>query len=140
MPNKSIKELVEEALKLGVAVYDHVAQEVFGSVNMKTRRQAKEVTFGIMCVGMPQFDYMPPTTEREAQQAEDRMHRVGVVPFEVKVLDDNTGNSSLYIVHATSALDARCVAFVLDGGSPAGLRYWGDSYVELAISHTEIVG
>jgi hypothetical protein len=73
------------------------------------------------------------------RQAEDRIHRVGVVPFEVEVLND-IGDSLTYTVHATSALDARCMAFVLDGGCQLGLKHWDDGHVELALAHTEVVG
>lgn len=78
-------------------------------------------------------------------QAEDRMHRGGVLPYKVDVLDANTdfpGCSSrrtCYTIHATSALDARCMAFVLDGGCQSGLKHWDDGHIELALEHTEIV-
>jgi len=74
-------------------------------------------------------------------QSEGRMTRVGVVPFEVEVLDDGTaGKCTTYTVHATSALDARCMAFVLDGGCQIGLKHWDDGHIELALAYTEVVG
>jgi hypothetical protein len=80
-----------------------------------------------------------PMTGRALKQSEDRMHRVGVVPYKVEVHDDHTGTHAVYTVHATSALDARCMAFVLDGGCDHRLNHWDDGHIELALAHTEIV-
>jgi hypothetical protein len=43
------------------------------------------------------------------------------------------------VIHACTALDARCMAFVLDGGCEAGLSHWDDGHIELAITYTRIV-
>jgi len=219
MTDKTIKELIEEAQDLGIDIRDHVAKEMFGTVNGATRRQAKRLTFCYLYGGTgrtsrkdpdPQsipirepniqkcpwtmteeqikaqskipvefknewmgepfepgkehpptavlpFFYRPPTTEQEIRQAEGRMHRSrppakhpqaedriyrgGVVPYKVKVFndEDNTGNYFTYTVHATSDLDARCMAFVLDGGCQGGLKHWDEGYIELALTYTEIV-
>lgn len=83
-------------------------------------------------------NYRPPATER--QQPEDRMCRAFVVPFKVEVFNDASDEGALYTVHATSALDARCMAFVLDGGCQLGLKHWDDGHIELALSHTKVIG
>jgi len=51
MPNKSILELIEEAQELDINVHEHVAQEVFGTVDAKTRQQAKILTFSYLYGG-----------------------------------------------------------------------------------------
>ena len=74
------------------------------------------------------------------RQSENRIHREGVTPYKVEVLNVTGGDGTTYTVHATSALDARCMAFVLDGGCQLGLKHWDDGHIELALAHTEIVG
>jgi hypothetical protein len=188
--SKPIKELIEEAQELGVNIHDHVAQELWGTVNMITRHSAKQYTFchlyggtagnhkqiegrahpanrggpwkmteeqiKAQCqvpkdfkqtwMGEPHEDrpvmemhsvpYLRSMTERETQQSEDRMHRVGVVPFEVKV-SDGFGFHVIYTIHATTALDARCMAFVLDYGHKT--KHWDDGHIERALACTEII-
>jgi hypothetical protein len=180
---KTITELSKEAQELGVDVHDHVAEVLWGTVNMITRHSAKQYTFCELYGGTgrvskegPSIQSVPPNvqnskrpwtmtkeqieaqTPREFKQEwmnepfkqyddcpamdipppEDRMHRVGVVPYKVKVFNDTGWDT--YTVHATSALDARCMAFVLDGGCEAGPKHWDDGHIELAITYTEIVG
>jgi hypothetical protein len=69
--------------------------------------------------------------------AEKRKFRAGVVPFEVKV-SDGFGFHVIYTVCATSALDARCMAFVLDYGHKT--KRWDDGHIERALACTEVVG
>ena len=179
MPEKTIPELIEEALTFDVNVYDHVAEALWGLVDTITRHKAKRAVFchlyggspGVLkepnskgpwklteeqvqkefkltgesfepCDGHPVMDvsqavFRPLTSEREIRQAEDRMYRAGVVPYKVEVFNHGP-TGALYTVHATSALDARCMAFVLDGGCKT--RHWDDGYIELAISYTKVVG
>jgi hypothetical protein len=86
---------------------------------------------------------LPPSAlrpiKRGTRQSEDRMYRAFVVPFKVEAFND-LGDGVVYTVHATSALDARCMAFVLDGGCQLGLKHWDDGCVELALAHTKVVG
>lgn len=63
MPNKSILELIEEAKQLGVDIHDHVAQEVFGTVDAKTRKQAKVVTFCHLYGGTGRMSEEGPSTQ-----------------------------------------------------------------------------
>jgi hypothetical protein len=175
--SKPIKELIKEAQAIGVNLHDYVAQEVYGTVNMETRRRAKELTFGVlygstanvakkvdrggpwkmtkeqtevhnkaMSLEFKQEHMNEPFEQYndcpvvDMPQPEDRMHRVGVVPFKVEVLDDNGGDSTSYTIHAASALDARCMAFVLDDGCPLGLKHWDDEQIDLALACTEVIG
>ena len=127
MTDKTIKELIEEAQEFA-------------------RRQSNQVLFGILpghltvhaveegpCTvydGCPAVD-IPPT------QPEDRMLRIGVIPFEVGIFDDD-GLVSTLQVHATSALDARCIAYIIDRGRK--MQQWGDEQIDLALACTEVVG
>lgn len=89
----------------------------------------------------PVMDILPNACrpiERGASPAKDRMYRAGVIPYKVEVLND-VGDSIVYTVHATNALDARCMAFVLDGGCPLGLKNWDDGHIDLALAHTKVV-
>ena len=185
MTEKTIKELIEEALTFGVNVHDHVTKEMFRVVNMKTRHQAKQMIFAHLYGGSPNVaekldskcpwklteeqikartpkefkqEWMGEPFEqpdhpvmkisrnslrpikRAAQQSEDRMYRAGVIPFKVEVLDDAGNDGTIYTIHATSALDARCMAFVLDGGCQLGLKHWSDGLIELALTHTKVIG
>lgn len=83
--------------------------------------------------------FRPFTSRREIRQSEDRMYRAGVTPYKVEVLDAAGGNGTFYTVHATNALDARCMAFILDGGCRPELKHWDDGHIELAITYTRIV-
>ena len=195
MTDKTIKELIAEAQELGIDIHDHVAREMFESVDAKARHQAKMLTFCYLyggtgrlsspcpnpqsipirepnskgpwkmtqeqieaqskiprefkntwmgepfthfddcpAVDMPNYD-RPPTTKR--QQAEDRMHRVGVVPYKVEVFDD-FGTLDIYTIHTTSALDARCMATIIAKGHPT--NQWDDEQIELALACTKVVG
>ena len=174
MPEKTIKELIEEAQTRGVNIYDHIAEALWGAVNAETRHSAKQYTFAHMYGGSPNvqnskclwlmteeeikarapkefrqehmnepFEQHDPTPVMDFspaifRQSEDRMHRI--VPFKVEVFNDSGFLGTIYTVHATSALDARCMAFVLDGGCAAGLTCFDGGHIELAITYTRIVG
>ncbi len=91
-------------------------------------------------IDIPSFAYRPSTSEQEIRQSEDRMHQVCVLLYKIEVLDAAGGKDGrAYTVHATSALDARCIAFVLDGGCAAGLTCFDDEHIELAITYTRVV-
>ncbi len=40
--NKTIPELIEEARTLGVNIYDHIAEGLWGTINVVTRHKAKQ--------------------------------------------------------------------------------------------------
>jgi hypothetical protein len=69
--------------------------------------------------------------------AESREFRAGVVLFEVEIFDAD-GPATIIPVHATSALDARCIAYIIDRGRK--MQQWDDEQIELALACTEIVG
>lgn len=73
---------------------------------------------------------------RRGKQAEDRANRVQ--PFKIKVSGDDCP-SRYYTVLATSELDARVLAFTLDGGLHSSIRTMGQGHIELAITYTEVV-
>ncbi len=173
MTEKTIKELIEEAQELGIDVHDHVAKELWGTVDTTTRQQAMQETYDAMYRGMCKSPAVPmggatrkiteetinvpfavsngcmamdiPPPKTNIQQTEDQMHRVparafrlGVVPFEVNVLDAAGNEGPVYTIHATSALDARSIAYLLD--VCGGLKLWGDGQIDLAIAHTKVIG
>lgn len=88
-------------------------------------------------------------------KAEDRMHRVGTHTYKVRVFSDSgmsdvtCGGQGLedldceqhndYTVVAVSELDARCLAFVLDGGCEPGLTDFDAGHVELALTYTKVL-
>ena len=45
MTEKTIPELIEEAQTLGVDIHSHVAEALWGTVNMITRHSAKQYVF-----------------------------------------------------------------------------------------------
>ncbi|MHC4298022.1 MAG: hypothetical protein ACYS7Y_12025 [Planctomycetota bacterium] len=69
--------------------------------------------------------------------------RVGLVPYKVRVFNDSGGRipEPCYTVLATRSLDARILAFALDGGYGAykELTTLKDGHVELAITWTEVI-
>jgi len=208
---KSIADLFKESVEQGLDPYEHVAKEIWGTVNVTTRRLAKEVCYGIMygqgearrarsvtdseltklrdmghrwrlteeeieeklkqpieikseyMCEPPNIQHVVPKSAAELlgdhnmlegrefrpnvpswhsgdpQQSEDRIHRKGVATYVVEVFDDSGSESRKYTVHAASALDARCMAFILDGGCEAGLKHWDDGHIELAITYTVIL-
>jgi hypothetical protein len=69
--------------------------------------------------------------------AEERKFRAGVTPFEVAIFDDD-GLVATLPVHATSALDARCIAYIIDRGRK--MQQWDDEQIELALACTKVVG
>jgi hypothetical protein len=151
--SKPIKELVEEAQAIGVNLHDYVAQEVFGAINMTTLHWAKQLTFGVLYGASPHVQKRAkeiegmnepytgyadcPAVDIPPPLAEDRMHRVGVNLFEVAIFDDD-GLVVTLPVHATSALDARCIAYIIDRGRK--MQQWGDEQIEVALAHTKVVG
>ena len=204
MTDKTIKELIEEARELGIDLHTHVANEMFGVDNMRTRHRAKEMSFCALyggagratsknpspqniprgqdtqnsksprkmteeqhkaqskvmsrqflkqhmgepfthfddcpAVDIPQYNYRPPTTTREVQQAEDRMCRVGIKLYKVRVSCGGDAQGTVYTIRATSGLDARCMAFVLDSDCPFERRSWDDEHIDLAMCYTKVVG
>jgi|GEM_PF-3897979 len=158
--NKTIPELIEEAQALGVDLHDHVAKTLFGEVNAKTRWDAKQRTFCHLYGGTgicepnaqnskrlwklteEQFKALrmdEPLTPNSSKQTESRVHRVGIKPYKVEVLDDADGDSTVYTIHAADSLDARCMVFILAGGCEANLKHWDDGHIELALTYTRIV-
>ena len=83
------------------------------------------------------FMDVPTPQYAEKRQPEDRMHRVGVKSYKIRVYSD--GDATDYIVYALSSLDARCIAFVLDGGCEPRMTNWDAGHIELAISYTEVI-
>jgi hypothetical protein len=81
---------------------------------------------------------------------EDRCRRKGVIPTKVRVFNDtNTvtcGGQGLehipayrdYLIHAQTDLDARVIAFLLDGGSNR-VTHWDDGHIELALVWTKVI-
>jgi hypothetical protein len=221
MPNKkTIAQLFEESIERGLDTYEHVAKEIWGTVNVTTRRLAKEICFGIMYgqregreprsvsdselaklrdVGhrwrmteeeieeklkqpieikseymceppnIPKYDEdseQIPKADRptfgelygarlplpessvftdggwkpgEMRQSEDRMHRKGISTYVVEVFDDSGCEGKKYTIRADSALSARCMAFVIDGGFATGATNWDDGHIELALTYTVIL-
>lgn len=80
------------------------------------------------------LNYWPPATNHP--QSEDRMHRVGVRPYKIQVFD-TYGAIDVHTIHATSELDARCIAYLIDYGH--SVQHWDDGHIELALAHTEII-
>jgi hypothetical protein len=92
-----------------------------------------------MLDGEPVCDYctavdIPPYSR---EQTEGWAFRAGVIPFKVGIFDED-GLVVTLPVHAASALDARCIAYIIDRGRK--MQQWDDEQIELALACTEIVG
>jgi len=59
--------------------------------------------------------------------------------WKVRVFQDHVATPHEYVVYATSGLNARILAFALDGGFPYVMTEMQEGDVELAITYTEIV-
>jgi hypothetical protein len=79
-----------------------------------------------------------PFTPAEEMQAEDRMYRKGVSTHRIRVFHDDGTFANDYNIRATSALDARCLAFALDGGC-GDISDFDDGHIELAITWTRVI-
>ena len=64
---------------------------------------------------------------------------VRVKRWKVQVYQDYVAKSCDYVVYATSGLDARVLAFALDGGFPKSMTEMKDGDVELVKTYTKIV-
>ena len=129
MTDKTIKELIEAQSRALSLEFKQLLGEPF--------RPHKERPV----MAMHSAAYLRSMTERQIKQSECRMYRVSVIPYKIEVLndDDDDDGGTIYTIHAASALDARCMAFVLDGGCEAGLKHWDDGHIELAITYTKVV-
>ena len=59
--------------------------------------------------------------------------------WKVEVLQATYNVDRSYHVVAVDPMDARIMAFILDGGLPAGIRDFDESYVELIKQYTRIL-
>lgn len=64
---------------------------------------------------------------------------VRVKKWKVRVHRDHVSPYCDYVVYATHGLDARVLAFALDGGFPEAITEMWEGSVELAIMYTKIV-
>jgi hypothetical protein len=158
---KTTAELIEECLKMGGDFYFHLSNALWGVCNENTRRKAKSVAFGYQYGRQSNVDYAglelaiaSHFVSGSQRQAEDRMHRAGTITYKIRVfresdvagvtcggqgLEDLDTEYTDYTVVAQSELDARCLAFVLDGGCEPGLTNFDDGHVELALTWTEVI-
>lgn len=157
-----LQQLIDEATRLGNNVNRHVAQRLWGTVNVATINDAKrlvsshldgqENTTYANCpvMDIPAANYQPTTS----QQAEDRIKRrdptellnewdkrnsFGPRPYKVRVYSEDDGHQTVYTVTATSEIDARSIAFLLDGGCEPGLTDFDAGHVELVKEWTEVI-
>jgi hypothetical protein len=70
---------------------------------------------------------------------EDRFHRYGVRDYSIMVFQEGEEDAARYVIRASSSVDARCMAFLLDGGCEPGLTHFDAGYVELALAWTEVI-
>jgi hypothetical protein len=133
----TVRELINEALVEGVNVYDHVAIAKYGSCDEASRTKAKELIYFTMCKVVPELwdssqwrglNWTP--TDKQIEDNADRVRR-----FTIKVLND-TEPLQLYSVLATSEIDARVMAFILDGGFSD--KFVDNGLIELAKAWTEV--
>jgi hypothetical protein len=162
-----IQELIDDALRSGVDIYDHVA-----NCMDVTRERAKALCYCYLFGGEGNtatagivdkiYDKYPffnkwrdkvssetikvfdPLTGDDAWQpaarvqAEDRMNRVR--RFIIKVTNDGNPDYRLYSILSTNETDARMIAFAMDGGfSPQTDSYMEQGHIELAITWTEVM-
>lgn len=152
-----IQDWIDEARRLGNNIHDHVAERAWGTVNVTTRNKAKSLVFSHLYGGSPApamsgefneyadcpFMDIPTTVDSwlpaAQQQAIDRINRVR--EFKVKVFTDAdiTPNYAIYTVMATSEIDARSIAFLLDGGCEPGLTNFDAGHIELVKTWTEVI-
>lgn len=59
--------------------------------------------------------------------------------WRVKVHQDHVAAPVIYVVYATSPLDARLLAFALDHGFAVAMTTMEPGHVDLALTYTEIV-
>lgn len=57
----------------------------------------------------------------------------------VRVFQDYVDAACTYTVYAVNPLDARIIAFALDGGFPKAMTEMRDGDIELVVTYTEIV-
>ena len=76
-----------------------------------------------------------PRTLKTYPQAEDRQYRVGTQAYNVRVFNNEAHSD--YTVIATTQLDARVLAFALDGGVIDNPMEQG--HIDLALTWTEIL-
>ena len=113
----------------------HTAQSKVMSREFKKEHMNEPFKHFDDCPAVDIPNYRPPATKHP--QAEDQMHRAGVVQYKVRIFDED-GTVAIFPVHATSTLDARCIAYIIDRGRK--MQQWDDEQIELALACTEIVG
>lgn len=59
--------------------------------------------------------------------------------FKIKVFQDESRNPVIYVIRATNEMDARTIAFCLDGGFAHSMVKMKDSHIELVKTYTEVV-
>ena len=57
----------------------------------------------------------------------------------VRVFQDYVNTPCDYTVHAVNELDARIIAFALDGGFPKAMTEMRDGDIELVVTYTEVL-
>jgi hypothetical protein len=141
-----IEKLIAEAQELGVDIHDHVAEKHFGVLNPETHRLAKNLTFCHLYGGKGKKVNAQPITMPAVHKdftlkgaQTGRTQRVGVQTYKVRVFHDTFDPPIDYTVAAIEPLDARCMAFILDGGCEPTLTDWDDGHIELALTWTEII-
>jgi hypothetical protein len=64
---------------------------------------------------------------------------IKVRKWRIGVYQDHVNNSCEYTVHAVNELDARIIAFALDGGFPKAMTEMRDGDIELVVTYTAVL-
>lgn len=124
-----LQRLIDEATRLGNNIHRHVARRLWGTANVTTIHDAKRLVYSHL-YGQESDAY------KSAVFGQPTLRQ-----FQVKVFTDAdlTPDYAIYTVTAVNELDARIIAFLLDGGCASGLTDFDAGHVELVKEWTEVI-